>query len=163
MDKFKELWGKNKVLIVLGIILVICLIAILCVTVSFFFGGSKSVYGTRLEEIDKYPITDSFKNSFIKNLEEDEKIDKVNFDVKGRVIYLTINFVDDIPLLDAKSKATATLQDFDENILSYYDINYTLYSKETDNSEGFTILGARNVSGTGSLIWNNNTPVESED
>ena len=36
MKKLKELWGNNKVLIVLGIILIICLIAIITVTFSFF-------------------------------------------------------------------------------------------------------------------------------
>ena len=41
----KELWQKNKVLIVLGFILLVCLIAILIVTFSFFFGGYKNEYG----------------------------------------------------------------------------------------------------------------------
>ena len=54
LDKLKEIWGKYKILIVLGLILIICLIAIIVVTVSYFFGGSESVYGDRLEGIENY-------------------------------------------------------------------------------------------------------------
>lgn len=162
MNKLKEIWGKNKVLIVLGIILIICFIAILIVTFSFFFGGSESVYGDRLDGIENYPIEDSFIDEYIANLESDEMINSATFDTKGRIIYVTIDFVGDTSLVEAQSKAAASLEQFSEETLSYYDINFTLTSESTENSEGFTIVGARNVAGSG-LVWNNNTPVESEE
>ena len=49
-----------------------------------------------------------------------------------------------------------------ENLLSYYDFEFLIKSNKSENSDGFTILGAKNVSGSG-LVWNNNNPVESED
>ena len=162
MKKFKEFWGKNNVLIVLGIILIICFIAILIVTFSYFFGGSESVYGDRLDEIENYPIEDDFISEYIANLENDDLINSVTFDTKGRIIYVIIDFVGDTSLVEAQSKAAASLEQFNENILSYYDIMFTLTCAETENSEGFTIMGARNVAGSG-LVWNNNTPVESEE
>ena len=162
MKKFKEFWGKNKVLIVLGIILIICFIAILIVTFSYFFGGSESVYGDRLDEIENYPIEDDFISEYIANLENDDLINSVTFDTKGRIIYVIIDFVGDTSLVEAQSKAAASLEQFNENILSYYDIMFTLTCAKTENSEGFTIMGARNVAGSG-LAWNNNTPVESEE
>lgn len=162
MNKLKEIWGKNKVLIVLGIILIICFIAILIVTFSFFFGGSESVYGDRLDGVENYPIEDSFIDEYIANLESDEMINSATFDTKGRIIYVTIDFVGDTSLVEAQSKAAASLEQFSEETLSYYDINFTLTSESTENSEGFTIMGARNVAGSG-LVWNNNTPVEREE
>ena len=162
LNKLKEIWGKNKVLIVLGLILIICLIAILIVTFSYFFGGSESVYGDRLDEIENYPIEDSFVSEYIANLESDEMINSVSFDSKGRIIYIIIDFVGDTSLVEAQSKAAASLQQINENILSYHDIMFTLTCAETENSQGFTIMGARNVAGSG-LVWNNNTPVESEE
>lgn len=162
MDKLKKFWRNNKVLIVLGIILVICLIAILVVTFSYFFGGSESVYGDRLEDIENYPIEDSFVDEYIANLESDELVNSATFVNKGRIIYVTIDFVGDTSLVEAQSKAAASLESFSENLLSYYDINFTLTCDATENSEGFTIMGAKNVAGSG-LVWNNNTPVESEE
>lgn len=162
LDKLKEIWGKYKILIVLGLILIICFIAILFVTVSYFFGSGESVYGDRLEDIEDYPIEDTFVSEYIANLESDEMIKSATFDVKGRVIYVTINFVGDTSLVEAQSKAAASLEQFSENLLSYYDIDFTLISEATENSEGFTIMGAKNVAGSG-IVWNNNTPVESEE
>ena len=162
LDKLKEIWGKYKILIVLGLILIICFIAILFVTVSYFFGSGESVYGDRFEDIEDYPIEDTFVSEYIANLESDEMINSATFDVKGRVIYVTINFVGDTSLVEAQSKAAASLEQFSENLLSYYDIDFTLISEATENSEGFTIMGAKNVAGSG-IVWNNNTPVESEE
>ena len=162
MNKLKEIWGKNKVLIVLGIILIICFIAIIVVTVSYFFGGSESVYGDRLDEIEDHPIEDSFVSEYTTNLESDDMIESVEFDTKGRIIYITINFVGDTSLVEAQSKTAASLETFSDDLLSYYDINFTITSEATDNSDGFTLMGARNVAGSG-LVWNNNTPVESEE
>lgn len=162
MKKIKEIWKKNKVLIVLGIVLIICLIAILVVTFSYFFGGSKSVYGDRLDGIEDYEVTSAFQSEYISVLEDDESIDSVSIDIKGRVIYITINFTGDITLVEAESKAGGSLSQFSEDILGYYDINFILTREDTEASEGFTILGARNAVGTG-VAWNNNTEVESDE
>ena len=162
LNKLKEIWGKNKVLIVLGIILIICFIAIIIVTVSYFFGGSESVYGDRLDEISEHPISDSFILEYQTSLEEDEMIEEVSFSTKGRIIYVSIQFVGDTSMVEAQSKTAASLELFSEDILSYYDINFTITSDATENSDGFTLMGARNVAGSG-LVWNNNTPVESEE
>lgn len=162
MNKLKELWGKNKVLIILGIILILCVIAIISVTLSYFFGGGDSIYGARLEEIDKHPVTDTFKNEYISSLEEDSAVNKVTLDVKVRTIYVTIEYVPDTTLGVAESKASLSLKTFTEDLLGYYDISFLLKCPASENSDGFTILGARNVAGSG-LVWNNNTPVESEE
>lgn len=162
MNKLKELWGNNKVLIVLGCILVICLIAILIVTFSFFLGGSKSVYGDRLKKQENVKVTDNIKNEYIANLTNDKDVESVSMDVKGAIIYITINFAGDISLNDAKSKTAASLTSFSEEILSVYDLGFTIKSPKTENSDGFIMLGAKNVAGTG-LSWRNNTQVESEE
>lgn len=162
MNKIKELWGKNKVLIVLGIILIVCLVTIICVGVSFFFGGSETVYGDRLDDIESYPISEEFKSDYIASLLENEEVSDVTIDIKGRIVYVNIVFVGDTNLANAKSKAVTSLEKFSDELLSYYDINLTLTSKATENSEGFTIMGAKNVAGSG-VVWNNNTPVESDE
>lgn len=161
MKKLKELWGNNKVLIVLGIILIICLIAIITVTFSFFLGGNKGVYGDRLDGIDKHPVTNNIKSEYKTSLESEKSVTKVSIDTKGKIIYIIINFASDTSLEDAKNLAASSIEKLNEDILSFYDIDFTLKCEKSENSEGFTILGAKNVAGSG-LIWNNNTPLESE-
>lgn len=162
MKKLKELWGNNKVLIVLGIILIICLIAIIIVTFSFFLGGNKGVYGDRLKDIDKHPVTETLKSEYKANLESEKSVTKVSMDTKGKIIYIIIDFASDTSIEDAKNLAASSLEKLNEDILSFYDIDFTLKCEKSENSEGFTILGAKNVAGSG-LVWNNNTPLESEE
>mgnify|MGYP007005319972 FL=1 len=164
MNKIKEIWGKNKVLIVLGLILLACLIAILIVTFSFFFGGGKSPDGDRAKDIDKYPISETIKNDYITSLESNESVLDVKFDIKDnkRTVYIIINFKEDTALSDAQAIVAASVPTLGENLLSYYDFEFLIKSNKSENSDGFIILGAKNVSGSG-LVWNNNNPVESED
>ena len=162
MKKLKESWGKNKVFILLGAILVICLVAIIVVTFSFFLGGSKSVYGDRLDGIDKYPVKETMKSSYITSLEEEKSVSKVSMNVSGKIIYISIEFVSDTSLEEAKGLAATSLENISEDLQSFYDISFTLKCEKSENSEGFTILGAKNVAGSG-LVWNNNTPLESEE
>ena len=162
MKKLKEAWGKNKILIVLGIILVACLVAIVIVTFSFFLGGNKDIYGDRLEGIDKYPVTESVKNEYIEALKESKNVTDVSLNIKGKIIYIIIDFAQDTSLDEAKGLAASSIVKLSEDILSFYDINFTLRCEKSENSDGFTILGAKNVAGSG-LVWNNNTPLESEE
>lgn len=161
MNKIREIWAKNNILVVLLFILFICFIAIMVVCVTFFFGGSDSAYGNRLENIEKYPITETFMNEYKTDLENDEAITKASMRVSGRIIYIELDFAVDTTLNVAESKATASLEKISEEMLGYYDINFILITPASDNSEGFTIMGAKNASGTG-IVWNNNTKVESE-
>ena len=162
MKKLKESWGKNKVFVLLGAILVICLIAIIFVTFSFFLGGNKGVYGDRLDGIDKYPITDTIKSEYINALEEEKSVSKVSMNVRGKIIYIDIEFALDTSLEEAKGLAATSLKNISEDLQAFYDISFTLKCEKSENSEGFTILGAKNVAGSG-LVWNNNTPLESEE
>lgn len=162
MNKIKEIWSKNKVLIVLVLILIACFISICVVTVTYFFGGSETVYGDRLEGVENHPITENFKEEYISNLLENEIIEDANIKNKGRILYITIKFIDDISLVEAESKTAASIELIPEDLLSYYDINFILNCDKTDNSDGFTIMGAKNVNSEG-VIWNNNTRVESEE
>lgn len=157
MNKLKELWGKNKVLIVLGMILVACFIAILIVTISFFLGGNKEA---RQKSTVEFSATD--RSNYITSLENDKAVEKVTIDFNSQTIIATVKFVGDTPLEDAKSKASASLSSFSEEILNAYDVNFIIKSDKTENSEGFRLTGARNVAGSG-LVWSNNTQVESEE
>ncbi len=161
MNKIREIWTKNKILVMLLFILFICFTAIVTVCITFFFGGSDSPYGNRLEDKEKYPITENFKQEYETSLQNDEAITQASLRESGRILYIEINFQSDTTLNVAESKATASLEQISPDILEYYDINFILITPASENSEGYTIMGARNSHGSG-IVWNNNTKVESE-
>lgn len=159
MKKLKEIWRNNRVLFVLFIILIICFIAIITVALTYFVGSEKSPYGNRLD--NKIELPKDFEKNFEKTLEEDEFIKKADVRLAIRTIYINIEF-ENADIEKAKEKANASLNLIDEKVSNYYDFNYTLNQESKEENAGFTIMGAKNVNGTG-FVWNNNTPVEENE
>ncbi len=161
MNKIKKMWMENRVLFVLAVIIVICFFMILAVFISCFFGSSKTSYGDRLEGIEQVEITEDVKNTFLDKIKEDDLVQDATLNIQGKIVYITLKFVDNATLVEAESKALASLMTFEQKYLDFYDFHYTLKSDKTETSEGFLIMGAKNVNGSG-LIWNNNTEVQKD-
>lgn len=160
MKKIKEIWRDNKVLFVLFIILIICFAAIVTVALSYFVGTEKSPYGNRLD--NKIELPKNFAKDIEKSLNADEIVKKSDVRIAVRTIYITIEFEGKVTLEQAKDKAISCLELITEEQLEYYDINYILTKDKTEESEGFTIMGARNSFGTG-VVWNNNQPIVEDE
>lgn len=163
MKKIKKIWQENSVLIVLGIILIACLVAISVVVVTYFVGDSSSKYGDRLEGIEDYPFDSEMQDEFIAQIKENEIVEDVTMRVSGKIIYVNITFVPATTLVEGQSVALASLEFFSEDTLSFYDLEYMIEAEATDDAEGFQLIGAKNVSGTGGIVWNNNTEFEEEE
>lgn len=161
MKKIKKLWLENRILFVLFIITLICACIILGVILKYFFGATKSSYGERLDGIETVLVSDTMKSDFIQSLTSDEQITNVAINVKGKIIYIYLTFKEGTSLVEAQSKALASLQSFEEPYLNFYDFHFTIKSNATEDNEGFLLMGARNVNGSG-LVWNNNTPIETD-
>lgn len=152
----KQFYKENRVFSILMLIVAVCLVLIIGVMLKyFFFGNSSSPYGDRLKDAKKYKISENSQKEIISSLESDEAIKKVDFHVSVRTIYITIDFNPGTVLVDAQSKAVAILEKFSEAQMGYYDIEFILKSEASENAEGFTIMGAKNVNGT-NIVWNNN-------
>ncbi len=159
IKKLKNSWNQNRVLFVLTTILIVCIILILMVVIDYFLGTSKDKYGDRLEGIKNVEV--SRISELESKVKEDEKIADCNIRQIGKIIYININFTNEITLVEAEGKALNTVELFSEEELKFYDLNYSLTQDATESSAGFSIMGAKNINGTG-LVWNNNTPVSEE-
>lgn len=163
MKKLKKLWQENSVLIVLFGILIVCLIAITVVVVTYFVGDSSTKYGDRLDGIEDYPFEEDTQEEIIAQIEESELVESATIRVSGKIIYITITYVPGTTLVEAQSNALASLDYFSEETLSFYDLEYMIEAEDSEDTEGFTLIGAKNVSGTGGIAWNNNTEFEEEE
>ena len=157
MKKKKKIWEENKILLILAIILIICLVVLIGVALKYFYGSSNSVYGNRLDITEKIPMKEETLNKVKTSLEEEEKINLVKVDLKGKVVYISIEFLNDTKMDDAKKLATKALDSFSEEELSVYDINIIIKSKitkEDEKNKSYTLIGVKNANGSG-LVWNN--------
>lgn len=152
----KKLWKSNRVVFVLVIILIICFIAICSVALTFFYSKDTNEYGNRLNGIEKHPISSELKSNYKETLLANESVKSVEFNTKGRIIYVNIKFDENISLDNAKKLVEDNLSIFSEDILSYYDLQFIL------SSDNFTIMASKNVASE-KISWNNNTPIKEEE
>ena len=92
----KKLWKSNRVVFVLVIILIICFIAICSVALTFFSSKDTNEYGNRLNGIEKHPISSELKSNYKETLLANESVKSVEFNTKGRIIYVNIKFDENI-------------------------------------------------------------------
>lgn len=159
MQKIKDLWQENKILLSLIIILIICFVLIIFVFVTHFFGGSASSYGDRLKDLNKHAYTQKHESKYKDLVLKEEIVSKVKIKSIGRIIYVKISFEPDVTLDEAKSVALASLQEIKEKHLEYYDFIFTIEGFPTENSDGFLLMGSKNKN-TKIITWNNNTTIE---
>ena len=163
MKGLKGFLQRNKVFIILTLIVLVCVvIMILCLLANFYGGNDGDKYGRRTEGIEKVEITSARQRKIEDKLEADEFIsNKTYIKIQGKIIYLTIVFEEGISLVEAQGKAIAILEEYSDEEQNFYDFQFTLLQASSEPNEGFPIAGAKNVHGT-NVVWINNTPTAEE-
>lgn len=146
---------KYKYYLLMGAFILIFLIILGILAKGMFFSSGGDVYGNRLEGIENYKVTEEIKNKVTEELKKDEKVNSATIRVQGKVIYVRIEYIKDVSLDNAKEIATKSLQNFTDEIKSFYDIQYMLTQKEVEESEAFPTMGSKNVKAT-TIVWINN-------
>lgn len=159
MKKMKKFYKEHRVFTILMAIVIVCAILIATVLIQcFYVGNGKNKYGNRLEGIENYEISESRQSDFENNIANNDKVKSANIIITGKIVYISIDFNDNVDLVEAKSIAQKSLEEFSAEEQGFYDFNITLKQDITANCDGFYISGAKNVNGNG-LSWNNNRKV----
>ena len=141
---------NNKILIALILIAVIMFSTILIIIFSNLSSGNDE-YGNRLDEIEKYPITDEVINNIKNEISSLEKVESINYNLEGRLINFVIKVEDDLIVSEAKNYSEKILENFSDDIKSYYNIQI-LIDSNIDESENYPIIGYKHKT-SDSLVW----------
>ena len=159
----KKYIKENKTLFILIVIASICIItSVILLFKYFYFGNGGSKYGSRLDGIENVQISNDKTNEIISKLGEEKIVKSAKMDIIGKIIYIKIVFEDDAKLNDAEAIASKSLENFSDEEKNFYDFEFTLEQVATEKTEGFLIMGAKNVN-RANLVWNNNSPEKSKD
>ncbi len=162
MSKIKKVLNENRVLLVLGIILLVCLAIICIVAIKSFYNGSDDVYGNRLDITKQVPLNETVLKDIKSALEANEKVTSATVDKKGKIIYITIAYVDGTSMDDAKVVADLALPILSEEQLKVYDLEFVI--KANIDTGNYILTGARNHNGSGTIVWSNyNIPEPSDE
>ena len=150
----KKLIKENKVLFVLGVIILVSLVLIVIGLFSYFYSEDGDKYGNRLEGIEKYPISENIEDD-IKSLYE-SGVESLSVDIRGKVIYLMFDVSAGVSKVDAQSIAVRALEKFTDEQKSFYDISFLITCKNnTEETTMFPMQGMKNSENT-QIVWTNN-------
>ena len=153
MKKIFNFIKRNKVVFALLFIILICLIVIAIFGFKLLWGETGTTnYGTRLDNVEALTKTqeDMFKLYFL----NDENVNTVALDVRGKIIYVTIDFKKDYKLSKAKKLVKGSLEEVDKKVLTSYDIQFILTSKEVVDSKYYPTMGYK-ASDLETISWIN--------
>ena len=141
LPKLKKFIKKNKKIVTLGVIALIILLVLIVLYKSLFYSvKEKSVYGVRLRDINENKISNEEKNDYIDKTSSVDGIKNVKINIKGRLIKIFVEFNDDISQDDMKAKLNESLENLDEKVKGYYDIEF--YAKQfKDEKTTYPIIG----------------------
>ena len=110
--------------------------------------STSNKYGNRLDGINKVEIKKSSLKEISKNIEENEKVKEASLHIEGKIIYFDIVYNKDTSKDDAKKIATESMENFSEDELSFYDLEYVLMEDDKDDKENksFVIIGTKHSS-----------------
>ena len=151
--KIKSWVNKNKgfaIIIALGFILFLILLIIFF---QMLIGGSSDKYGNRLDGIDKVKISNETFEEVKKEVTDTELVEDVSTRVQGKIVYMTITLKSDTSKDKAKEIASATLDNYSEDELKFYDFSFFLKWK---GEEGDTVVTGNKHHSLDSITWTNN-------
>lgn len=152
MSKIKSL-QNNKVLWVLLELLLVCFLVLGFGFYKYFYAGAgNNKYGDRLDGIEKYPLSKTLDSDIKSVFSDNSEVTKTKVDVKGKVIYINIDFGKSIKVSEAQDIAVKALDKIGEENLKYYDVQFILTYSGTDENSNFPVFGSKSSSSL-KVVW----------
>lgn len=146
----KDFFMKYKKLIIILVITLIFVVALICLYNFFAPDYKKSLYGNRLESIEKHKVSSKMIDKIEKNIKELEYIKSFNYNLKGKIMNFVIGVNDETSLKDSKKVWDIIVEELEEKHTEYYDIQVFLIEKE--ESEVYPVIGYKHKT-SDEIIW----------
>lgn len=145
-----EFIKKNKILVSLLVIAIVFFAAIMIIIFSNLSIGNNE-YGNRLDNIEKYPISDEVINEIKTDISSYEKVTSVSYDLEGKLANFILTVDDSLEEETAKNYANKILENLSDDVKSYYDIQ-VLVDSDNEESEVYPIIGYKHKT-TDMFVW----------
>lgn len=141
---------NNKLLITLLVIAIIFFMAIVIIILKNISLGSENEYGNRLDNIDKYPITEEMIITIKNEIGNFEKVESLNYNLEGRLANFIMKVDSSLSIEDARNYGNRIIERLNEDIKNYYDIQVLI--DVSSESEQYPIIGYKHKTSK-TLIW----------
>ena len=140
----KKVWNfiyKYRIVIALVFLLIIGVFGFITVKQYLYPDDKLTVYGNRLDDIDKVKITDEKKNEIIKMIKEKAGIKDAKIDIQGKIINVSITASEKENTKEEMQKlCTEILLKFSSEEIKFYDFQFFIKNEDLN----YNMIGYKN-------------------
>jgi hypothetical protein len=133
---------------------IIVLLLLILLKILVFPGLGKDVYGDRLDDIDKYKVSDKVISTIKEDLKSQTAVDKVVYHREGRILNFSVTLDTAIKKDDARKYANILSENLSKKLKKYYDIQIIFETE--DSSDDYPLIGYKNKS-SDDFVWSDNS------
>ena len=148
MKKFIK--NHKSLSIAIGIFILLFLVFFIVIFVAPLFKTNN--YGDRLDDIEKYKVTNSMIDKVKDKTMENEGVDKVSYHKEGRILNFIITLDEEKDLDTVKGYANSITDNLNSKIKKYYDIEVFIDTKK--ESDIYPVIGYHSK-GEEEFTWSN--------
>lgn len=153
MEKILKVLKSKKFRISLLLFVVLSLLAMIIYgIIAILPDNNESLYGGRLEGIEKYDVSDQRLELIHDIILEKEFVEKIDSNVRGRIINFIVYVGFETDLLSAKALSEILLEEFSEEEKAFFDLQMFLTTEE--ESELYPKIGYKSYAST-NFVWTN--------
>ena len=127
MSRRRKLRFKFDLPVVIFIVIIV-LVAGLVLYLTIGQKGNK--YGNRLHGIEKISFKKKDQSKFADSIKSNDKVNSVSVDIQGKLIYIMVDFKNDVSAEDAENVINESLNNLSDAVKGFYDINALLTKKD---------------------------------
>ena len=140
----KKVWNfiyKYRIVIALVFLLIIGVFGFITVKQYLYPDDKLTVYGNRLDGIDKVKITDEKKNEIIKMIKEKAGIKDAKIDIQGKIINVSITASEKENTKEEMQKlCTEILLKYSSEEIKFYDFQFFIKNEDLN----YNMIGYKN-------------------
>lgn len=152
MEKFKKWIKNNKGLSIVLLLTLVLLIFIIVIFVKLLWGSSADKYGNRLDGIEDIKIDNDTYDGVKTEVMDSGLAEEASVRLQGKIVYTTIVLKSDTGVDKAKELATATLDNYTSDELSFYDFSFFL---KWEGEEADKVITGNKHHSLDSITWIN--------
>lgn len=157
MKKLKDFYKNNRIYCILMLVSLFCFILMGSAVVIYFVNQATSdKYGTRLEDIDNYPVSKELAEleTFYKG---NDKVKKASVRLQGKIIYVRVEVDSKLNTDDMQAIATESLNKLSDEQKGYYELQFTFLR------DGYAPYSGSKAASKTVITWNNYNISDTED
>lgn len=136
---------KNKVKLLLAVVIVLAVTLVVSMIVFFTDNSSKPGYGNRLDGIKEVEISKSEQEEMKTKLEKETNVSSVSSNIQGKIVNVIIKVKTGVKVSDAKKLASKVIDCYGKDQVSFYDFQVFIESEDSKNTS-YPIIGYKKAS-----------------